>query len=146
MMATSEIEMWSAVYSLLRENAALITAIPSDDGKARVRDLNNLPTAFPMPYIALGAHMYTPLRTFGRDGQNIVFSLDIWGAYQGRLEVLQLHNLVYEAFKDVGNFVMDRYRCIGGINPEQGQLQPDDSTGVLLMRYIDTYRTKTEEV
>jgi len=145
MMATSEIEMWSAVYSLLRENPALITAIPASDGKARVRDLNNLPTGFPMPYIALGAHMYTPLRTFGRDGQNIIFSLDIWGAYQGRLEVLQIHNLVYEALKDV-ELVMSSYRSIGGCTPEQGQLQPDDSTGVLLMRYIDSYRVLTEEV
>ncbi len=144
-MATSEIEVLSAVYALLRNNAPLIAAIPSEDGKARVRDLNNLPTGFPMPYVSLAEHMYIPERTFGRDGQNIVFSLDIWGAYQGRLEVLQIHNLIYEALKDV-DLPMDHYRSIGGCTPEQGHLQPDDSTGILLMRYIDAYRVRTEEV
>jgi hypothetical protein len=144
-MATSEIELLSAVFSMLRNNAGLITAIPADDGKARVRDINNMPMAFPMPYVALGGHMYVPERTFGKDGQNVVFTLDIWGACLGRLGVLQVHNLIYEALKDVP-LTMNVYRCIGGCTPEQGQLQPDNSTGVELMHYISTWRARTQEV
>lgn len=135
---TAEIELWGRVYSVLRNDAALIEKIPDGSGKSRVRDINNTPTGYTMPYIALGGHQYFPLRTFGKDGQRIVFELDIWGAYQGKLEVLQVHNLIYRALPDI-NFDTTNFHCPGGFTPEQGILQEDNSTGVKLMHYIDSY-------
>jgi len=136
---TGEEELLSAVYSLLRNNAALIALIPDGTGKARIRDINNLPEGYAFPYVALGGHQYVPERSMGTDGQVITFTLDIWGSYKGRSEVLRVHSLIYKALADEEqDLTMDHFNCIG-CTPQQGQLQPDNSTGVQLMHYIDIY-------
>lgn len=136
---TGEIELLSAVYTKLRNDPGLAELIPDGTEHARIRDINNLPEDIPMPYVALGPHQrFNDQRSFGRDGQRIVFTLEIWGSYLGRLEVLKVQRLIYLALADE-DLTLDSFRCPGGCTSEQGILQPDNSTGVQLMHYIDSY-------
>jgi hypothetical protein len=143
-MATSEVEVWSAIASKLQNDAALIAFIPDGSGKARVRDLNNIPLDFPMPYVALGETSSVTQDTFTKQGQHIVATLHLWSAKKGKYEVLQLHNLVHSALNRA-NLSLTTFRCIDCIY-DSGQLIEDDSTGVNLMHYTERYRIDTEEL
>lgn len=137
---TAEIELWEKVYTVLRSDSALVAAIPDPDDatKSKVRDINNMPTGWPMPYIALGAHQRFSDRTFGNDGQKIIFALEIWSGFHGRMEALQINNMIYNALPD-DDFNTTHFHCIGGFTSEQGIFQPENSTGVELMHYTASY-------
>lgn len=143
-MATSELEVWTAIAALLQNDASLIAFIPDGSGKARVRDLNNIPLDFAFPYVTLGETVSTTQDTFDKDGQHVVATLHLWSAKKGKYEVLQLHNLVHSALNNK-ILSLTNNRCIACLY-DTGELVVDDSTGVNLMHYTERYRIDTEEV
>jgi len=143
-MATSEVDVWAAIATLLQNNAGLISFIPDDNGKARVRDMNNIPTGYTMPYVALGETSSITQDTWSNEGQHIVATLHLWSAHKGKYEILQLHNLVHSALHGK-TLSLTNYRCIDCLY-DTGELIEDDSTGVNLMHYTERYRIDTEEL
>jgi len=143
-MATSEVEVWTAIAIILQNNANLIAFIPDDNGKSRVRDMNNTPLNFPFPYVELGETNSVTQDTFSNQGQQLVATLHLWSAKKGKYEVLQLHNLVHSALHKA-NLTLITYRSISCLY-DSGELIEDDSTGVNLMHYTERYRVNTEEL
>lgn len=143
-MATSEVEVWTAITDILQNNAALIAFIPDGSGLARVRDMNNIPLDYPFPYVALGETNSATQDTWSNEGQHIVATLHLWSAKKGKYEVLQLHNLVHSALHGQ-MLTLTNYRSSPCLY-DTGELVEDDSTGVNLMHYTERYRFDTEEL
>lgn len=142
-MATSEVEVWTAIATTLQNNANLISFIPDGSGKSRVRDMNNIPLDFAFPYVALGETSSVTQDTFTKQGQHIVATIHLWSNKKGKYEVLQLHNLVHSALHKA-NLSLTNNRSIDCLY-DSGELVEDDSTGVNLMHYTERYRIDTQE-
>ena len=143
-MATSEVEVWTAIASLLQNDADLISFIPDGSGKARVRDMNNIPLDYTFPYVVLGETSSVRQDTFSKKGQHIVATIHLWSAHKGKYEVLRLHNLTHSAL-DGANLILTNNRSID-CTYDGGELVKDDSEGVNLMHYTERYRIDTEEL
>lgn len=143
-MATSEVEVWTAITDKLQNDPGLIAFAPDGTGKARVRDMNNIPSGYTMPYVALGETSSITQDTWSNEGQHIVATLHLWSAYKGKYEILQLHNLVHSALHGK-TLILTTNRSIGCLY-DSGELVEDDSTGVNLMHYTERYRIDTEEL
>jgi hypothetical protein len=143
-MATSELEVWAAIATTLQNDVALIAFIPDGSGKSRVRDINNIPSGYTFPYVALGETSSITQDTWSNEGQHIVATLHLWSAKKGKYEILQLHNLVHSALHDK-NLTLTNYRSSPCLY-DSGELVEDDSTGVNLMHYTERYRLDTEEL
>lgn len=143
-MATSEIEVWTAIGLKLQNDTALIAFIPDDNGKARVRDMGNIPSGFQMPYIELGENSCIPQDTFSKQGQHVLATIHLWSAKKGKYEVLQLHNLVHSALNNQ-KLTLTNNRCINCLY-DSGEVIEDDSTGVNLLHHTGRYRIDTQEL
>lgn len=143
-MATSEVDVWTAIATTLQNNAGLIAFIPDGSGLARVRDMNNIPLDYTFPYVTLGETSSMTQDTFSNEGQHIVATLHLWSAKKGKYEVLQLHNLVHSALHKANLSLTNNHNiaCLY----DTGELVEDDSTGVNLMHYTERYRIDTEEM
>jgi len=143
-MATSELDVWRAIGNELQNDPGLIAFIPDGTtGKARVRDMGNIPTGFQMPYIELGETSCIPQDTFDKDGQHVVATIHLWSAKKGKYEVLQLHNLVHSALNNK-KLTLTANVCIICLF-DSGEVVEDDSTGVNLMHHTGRYRVDTQE-
>src|SRR5260370_37515888 len=97
---TSEGLVWDAIYLALRNDAGCIAVFPYSDGKAAVFDETNVPVGLNPPYIVLGESVSTPANVFGKKGQDVVATIHGWSEYQGKTEILKMHDAIFNVLDD----------------------------------------------
>lgn len=142
-MATSEILVVQAVVDCLAENAALIAAIPHTDGKARVFDQNTLENQT-FPYLVIGNTTMVPHDVFGKLGQEYTVTIHGWSEKHGKLELMQVHNLVHTALNRFDASIAD-YHWIYCLL-EMSEILEEHDRNVDLMHKVERYRILTREV
>jgi len=144
-MATSELEVWTAIYSVLKNNAGLIALLPYSDGKTAVFDDNNVPLGLNPPYLVLGTSISTPDNTFIKKGLHVVATIDGWSEYKGKEQVLKMRDAVFNALDYASLSLGSNFRCISCLY-DSGQLIPDNSTSINKWHMTDRYRIGTEAI
>lgn len=149
---TSEGLVWDAIYLALRNDAGMIALLPYSDGKAAVFDANNVPIGLRPPYIELGETVSTPKNVFGKKGLDVVATIHGWSEYQGKQEILAMHDAVFNALDDGLGANPPTLILLGGIFRsiaclyDSGQIIPDNTSSINKWHMTDRYRILTEAI
>ncbi|HEX9502879.1 MAG TPA: DUF3168 domain-containing protein [Patescibacteria group bacterium] len=148
---TSEGLVWDAIYLALRNDAGCIAVFPYSDGKAAVFDENNVPVGLNPPYIVLGESVSTPANVFGKKGQDVVATIHGWSEYQGKTEILKMHDAIFNVLDD-GQSGPPTLTLLGGVFRsiaclyDNGQILPDNTSNINKWHMTDRYRVLTEAI
>lgn len=142
-MTTSEALVFPAVVDCLANNAALIAFIPHTDGKARVFDQNTLENQV-FPYLVIGGTTFVPHDVFGKLGQEYTVTIHGWSSKSGKLELVQMHNLVHTALNRFDASITGHHwiYCL----LEFSELLEEHDRNIDLMHKVERYRILTREV
>ncbi len=143
-MATSEDQVWNAIFTVLKNNAVLIALIPWSDGKAAVFDNNNVPVGLSPPYVVLGEATSVPEDTFKKRGFNATAMIHSWSEFAGKEEILAIRNAIHTALNETV-LTLSTYKCIICLY-DSGNVMVDDTTSINKWHGADRYRIQTQEV
>lgn len=151
MAITSEGLVWDAIFAALKNDAGMIALLPYTDGKASVFDENNVPIGLTPPYIVLGESVSTPKNVFSKKGLDLVVTIHGWSEYQGKQEILAMHDAVFNVLDDAQNG-LPTLTLLGGVFRsiaclyDSGQTIADNTSSINKWHMTDRYRILTEAI